>query len=260
VSIALAALAAAFLWAALVTGLAATMPVGLFAGLGGVAAAVPVLLSLAPRAAVLGRLGAIALALYPVVFVLALLIGQPGAEDLTLWPAFLAALAAGLALLPPGPGGHRAASDSPALGLLPLGMATLVAGVTLAATAGRLPQWPDRLTAAAYLSLYAAACVIAVGLTEAILAGRLTARRDRFLRAMIGLLPLLGFAGTILGIMQALSRLPDVIDPAGGQTAGLQGLLGGLATAFETTLIGVIAAVIAGLILTLLQDSQSDAG
>ncbi|MEM6677603.1 MAG: MotA/TolQ/ExbB proton channel family protein [Pseudomonadota bacterium] len=82
----------------------------------------------------------------------------------------------------------------------------------------------------------------------------------RFLRNLIASLPLIGFAGTVLGIMAALAALPDVLGAIGvdgGVAAALSGTLGGLATAFQTTLLGLIGSLTASLLLAALERAEA---
>ena len=71
---------------------------------------------------------------------------------------------------------------------------------------------------------------------------------------MTQLLPLLGFAGTVSGIMLALGALPDIFAADTVATEPLQDLLGGLATAFETTLLGLAATLVIAVVDMLLPD------
>ena len=88
-----------------------------------------------------------------------------------------------------------------------------------------------------------------------------TMRARTFSVGIAGLLPLLGFLGTIVGIMAALRSLPALFDDAGApDQAALNGLLSGLAGAFETTMIGLSAAVVAGIALTLLDTRDAGNG
>ena len=85
----------------------------------------------------------------------------------------------------------------------------------------------------------------------------------RFVRTLIGFLPLLGFLGTVLGIMQALGALPAGLD-ANGATAdaalagGLQESLAGIAVAFETTLLGLLGNLTASLLLAATEKAEAD--
>ncbi|MCL3883299.1 MotA/TolQ/ExbB proton channel family protein [Marivita sp. GX14005] len=174
----------------------------------------------------------------------------PRLSGLRLWPEALSALAGGLAL--------SALSQSDAAGPMDLvfgaalGIAILMALALL---------WPEAATVLTRSPLHLALTLIAAStmalLLRASLAG-LTPRSRRMASGLIALLPLLGFAGTILGIMGALAALPDLFagGTAGNDTAALGALLGGLSGAFETTLIGLVAAAAASLALTLIETAR----
>jgi hypothetical protein len=73
---------------------------------------------------------------------------------------------------------------------------------------------------------------------------------------VIWVLPMLGFIGTVLGITQAIAGLADTTLVAGADVGdsnaggGLGSVLGGLAFAFDTTLVGLVLTI--PLMLTLL--------
>ncbi|MFP7674930.1 hypothetical protein ACG74X_16390 [Marivita sp. S0852] len=171
-------------------------------------------------------------------------------SGLRLWPEALCALAGALALSALGPRDAAGAADL-CFGAA-LGMAILMALALL---------WPEAAKTLTRSLLHLALTLIAAStmavLLRAALAG-LTPRSRRMATGLIALLPLLGFAGTILGIMGALSALPDLFadGAAGGDTAALGALLGGLSGAFETTLIGLVAAAAASLALTLIDTAR----
>lgn len=224
--------------------------------LGGAILAPPLFLLLLGAPSVLSRIAALVLAVVPVVAILLLLLR---AEDLPAllarfgaWPFLICAVAAGLTLILLALAEGRAVSPGP---LFPLGAAALVAAMgaaqILSVPTDLLLKTPLHLA----LALLGAALVI--GLLLVLLARSLPPRHERFLRALIGLLPLLGFTGTILGIMGALSSLPEIFG-ASGSTEALPALLTGLGTAFETTLIGLVLAIGASFILTLLSDTLAE--
>lgn len=94
-----------------------------------------------------------------------------------------------------------------------------------------------------------------------ILAGLDNAGR-RFIRTIITFLPLLGFLGTVLGITQALSSLPltfsNVTAEAPEFSRGLASSLSGIAVAFETTLLGLIANIVASLAMAYLEKREDE--
>lgn len=91
----------------------------------------------------------------------------------------------------------------------------------------------------------------------------LTGAIRKFIRMLIGTLPLLGFLGTVAGIMDALSGLPLLF--SGGDTVAsdltpaLTKSLGGISLAFETTLLGLVASLIATLALGYVEKAEADA-
>jgi biopolymer transport protein ExbB/TolQ len=82
----------------------------------------------------------------------------------------------------------------------------------------------------------------------------------RYIRALIVSLPLIGFTGTVIGIMASLEGLPALLESVGAQgglSAALSGTLGGLATAFQTTLLGLLASLVASLLLAALERAEA---
>ncbi|MFM8640013.1 MAG: MotA/TolQ/ExbB proton channel family protein [Planctomycetota bacterium] len=74
------------------------------------------------------------------------------------------------------------------------------------------------------------------------------------IRSLIWTIPILGFIGTVVGLSQAIGSFTDVLNLAGGDSASIKSKLGpvvgGLATAFETTLVALLAAVCIQLLST----------
>lgn len=74
------------------------------------------------------------------------------------------------------------------------------------------------------------------------------------IRSLIWTIPILGFIGTVIGLSQAIGSFTDVLNQAGGDSASIKSKLGpvvgGLATAFETTLVALLAAVTIQLLST----------
>ena len=83
-----------------------------------------------------------------------------------------------------------------------------------------------------------------------------------FVRGFVWAIPVFGFIGTVLGLSGAIGGFGDVLSRQNvkiDQLRGsLQGVTGGLATAFETTLIGLVAAVAVQLLLTALKKREED--
>ncbi len=103
-------------------------------------------------------------------------------------------------------------------------------------------------------------CIVLVGLVVLCAVVRGFARselasEERFISSMTQLLPLLGFTGTIWGITLALTALPDVFaSDAGSDPEALNMMLLGLASAFETTLLGVGAGIAVSFLTAILPD------
>ena len=74
------------------------------------------------------------------------------------------------------------------------------------------------------------------------------------IRSLIWTIPILGFIGTVVGLSQAIGSFTDVLNQAGGDSSSIKSKLGpvvaGLATAFETTLVALLAAVVIQLLST----------
>ncbi len=74
-------------------------------------------------------------------------------------------------------------------------------------------------------------------------------------------IPVLGFIGTVQGLSQAIGAFAGTL-AAGGDMAALRGSLqmvtGGLATAFETTLVALVCALILQLLVSWLQSRESE--
>ncbi|HYF34147.1 MAG TPA: MotA/TolQ/ExbB proton channel family protein [Prosthecobacter sp.] len=74
-------------------------------------------------------------------------------------------------------------------------------------------------------------------------------------------IPVLGFIGTVLGLGQAIGAFGGTLD-SGGDMAALRGSLqmitSGLATAFDTTLIALVAALILQILVSFLQSRESE--
>ena len=165
------------------------------------------------------------------------------------WPEALSALAAGLAALALGRPDPSGVAD------IPLGAA--LAAAVLTAMASLAPEPVLRLLARGPVHV---ALLLAAGATASVLiraaVGGVTDRTRRFAVGLAGLLPLMGFMGTVLGIMTALRGLPALFEGGTPDPAALSGLLGGLSGAFETTLIGLGAAVAASLALALIESAE----
>lgn len=82
-----------------------------------------------------------------------------------------------------------------------------------------------------------------------------TAARRQW-RALLPLLPMLGFLGTVIGLATAIAGLPGTMSAAG--TADLSGALAGLAVKFETTLLGLAASMLLMLLLAWLERREAE--
>ncbi|MEN9285977.1 MAG: hypothetical protein RLZZ179_3470 [Verrucomicrobiota bacterium] len=74
-------------------------------------------------------------------------------------------------------------------------------------------------------------------------------------------IPVLGFIGTVLGLSQAIGAFGLTIAGAGDLAvikSSLQGVTGGLATAFETTLVALVNALVLQLLTTFLQTREGE--
>lgn len=74
-------------------------------------------------------------------------------------------------------------------------------------------------------------------------------------------IPVLGFIGTVLGLSQAIGGFGTVLQTAGEISelkTALQGVTAGLATAFETTLAALVAALFIQLLLAFLKKNEEE--
>jgi biopolymer transport protein ExbB/TolQ len=80
-------------------------------------------------------------------------------------------------------------------------------------------------------------------------------------RGFVWAIPVLGFIGTVLGLSEAIGGFGSVLqssDEFGQIKTALQGVTGGLATAFETTLEALVAALFIQLYLTFIKKSEEE--
>lgn len=78
-------------------------------------------------------------------------------------------------------------------------------------------------------------------------------------RGLIWAIPVLGFIGTVQGLSGALGSFWAVVsnaDDVGEMREALQSVTGGLSTAFETTLIGLVAALVIHLLMILVKRQE----
>ena len=169
------------------------------------------------------------------------------AGNLRLWPLILAQFAALLALsLMPGTSSRAA---------FVRGGFLLSAILTTAALAG-FSETADRwvLQSPVHLAIAFTCCLVLAAQGASVVTGPPDADEARLIAGMTQLLPLLGFAGTVWGIMLALEALPEIFATNDPSIDALQNLLGGLGTAFETTLLGLASALVIGLVGLLLPE------
>ena len=80
-------------------------------------------------------------------------------------------------------------------------------------------------------------------------------------RGLIWAIPVLGFIGTVQGLSQAIGAFGSALQTEGDFEQirpALFGVTGGLATAFETTYVALVAALIIQLILTMVRKGEED--
>jgi hypothetical protein len=80
----------------------------------------------------------------------------------------------------------------------------------------------------------------------------------QFVRALLPLLPLLGFLGTVIGLTTAIAELPRGLASGGDQAFDISPSLTGLAVKFETTLLGLMASMISSFSLTFLEKREAE--
>ena len=74
-------------------------------------------------------------------------------------------------------------------------------------------------------------------------------------------IPVLGFIGTVLGLSGAIGEFTGVLGGAGDIsqiTSALKGVTGGLATAFDTTLVALVAALCIQMLMTVLKKEEEE--
>jgi len=71
----------------------------------------------------------------------------------------------------------------------------------------------------------------------------------------------LGFIGTVLGLGKAIGAFAGTLQAGGDITAirtSLQEVTGGLSTAFDTTLVALVCALLLQMVVSLLQTAESE--
>jgi len=83
----------------------------------------------------------------------------------------------------------------------------------------------------------------------------------RLINGFIWAIPVLGFIGTVLGLSAAIGGFGETLAVAGEDVGALKeslgGITGGLSTAFETTLVALVAALVIQLWMTFAQQEES---
>ncbi len=77
---------------------------------------------------------------------------------------------------------------------------------------------------------------------------------------MVWSIPVIGFIGTVRGLSVAIGNFSDTLQASGDLNAikdSLQGVTGGLSTAFETTLVALVLALIIQLAITFIQQKET---
>lgn len=80
----------------------------------------------------------------------------------------------------------------------------------------------------------------------------------RLIRALVSFLPLFGFLGTVIGLTAAIGGLPENLGPEAAGNLDIGASLVGLSVKFETTLIGLVGALIASLLLALVERREGE--
>lgn len=81
------------------------------------------------------------------------------------------------------------------------------------------------------------------------------------LQGFVWAIPVLGFIGTVLGLSEAIGQFSNVLGASQDVTqisAALKGVTAGLATAFDTTLVALVAALIVQLLMTIMRKNEEE--
>jgi biopolymer transport protein ExbB/TolQ len=81
------------------------------------------------------------------------------------------------------------------------------------------------------------------------------------LQGFVWAIPVLGFIGTVLGLSEAIGQFSNVLGAAqdvGQISNALKGVTAGLATAFDTTLVALVAALIVQLLMTVMRKNEEE--
>lgn len=81
------------------------------------------------------------------------------------------------------------------------------------------------------------------------------------LQGFVWAIPVLGFIGTVLGLSEAIGQFSTVLGASqdvGELSAALRGVTAGLATAFDTTLVSLVAALVIQLLMTMMRSTEEE--
>jgi biopolymer transport protein ExbB/TolQ len=81
------------------------------------------------------------------------------------------------------------------------------------------------------------------------------------LQGFVWAIPVLGFIGTVLGLSEAIGQFSGVLGSAKDVSqisSALKGVTAGLATAFDTTLVALVAALIVQLLMTVMRKHEEE--
>jgi hypothetical protein len=81
------------------------------------------------------------------------------------------------------------------------------------------------------------------------------------LQGFVWAIPVLGFIGTVLGLSEAIGQFSGVLGSAKDVSqisSALKGVTAGLATAFDTTLVALVAALIVQLLITIMRKHEQE--
>jgi biopolymer transport protein ExbB/TolQ len=81
------------------------------------------------------------------------------------------------------------------------------------------------------------------------------------LHGFVWAIPVLGFIGTVLGLSEAIGQFSGVLGATKDVSQisnALKGVTAGLATAFDTTLVALVAALIVQLLITVMRKNEEE--
>ena len=81
------------------------------------------------------------------------------------------------------------------------------------------------------------------------------------LQGFVWAIPVLGFIGTVLGLSEAIGQFSGVLgstQDVSEISSALKGVTAGLATAFDTTLVALVAALVVQLVMTVMRKSEDE--